>query len=200
MRLAVFTFSLQGAMWILGGHHAKGAPEGWLLIEAFCNAAGMGLGFWILYMALEPFARRRWPEMLISWTRAISGSWRDPLVGRDILIGAAAGTATEPSPGPDPGSASDEARHPRADAPRLRRRGAGQPGPRRGVAHLDPVEYSTFWVLGIVFLLVLTRALVRSGWLAGVVVTLISATTISRGPGQAISFGSPSCRSASSSP
>ena len=44
-------------------------------------------------IALEPFARRRWPEMLISWSRAVSGRWRDPLVGRDLLIGAVVGTA-----------------------------------------------------------------------------------------------------------
>jgi hypothetical protein len=33
------------------------------------------------------------PELLTSWTRLIAGNWRDPLVGRDVLIGvlAAAG-------------------------------------------------------------------------------------------------------------
>jgi len=187
MRLAVLTFSLQGAMWILGGHHAKGAPEGWLLIEAFCNAAGMGLGFWILYMALEPFARRRWPEMLISWTRALSGSWRDPLVGRDILIGAAAGTATSLLLGPIRVLLPMKLGIP---GPMPHDFDAGAPvNPARAVAWLlSPVEYSMFWVLGIVFLLVLTRALVRSGPLAGVVVTLISAATILGGSGQAVSF------------
>jgi serine/threonine protein kinase len=47
--------------------------------------------FWILYMAIEPFVRRRWPQVLVSWTRLFSGDWRDPLVARDVLIGSAFG-------------------------------------------------------------------------------------------------------------
>jgi serine/threonine-protein kinase len=42
-------------------------------------------------MALEPWVRRFWPEVLITWTRLWQGQWRDPLVGRDVLIGAVAG-------------------------------------------------------------------------------------------------------------
>jgi hypothetical protein len=47
----------------------------------------------VLYTALEPYARRRWPHMLISWKRLLGGGVRDPLVGRDVLTGAAAGVA-----------------------------------------------------------------------------------------------------------
>jgi len=47
---------------------------------------------WLLYMAFEPYVRRFWPTLLIGWTRLLSGHVRDPLVGRDILVGAAAGT------------------------------------------------------------------------------------------------------------
>jgi serine/threonine-protein kinase len=46
----------------------------------------------LLYIALEPFVRRRWPQRIISWSRLLRGDLRDPLVGRDILIGTAAGT------------------------------------------------------------------------------------------------------------
>jgi len=35
--------------------------------------------------------RRRWPNALISWNRALAGNLRDPLVGRDLLVGALAG-------------------------------------------------------------------------------------------------------------
>jgi hypothetical protein len=38
--------------------------------------------------ALEPYLRRRWPERIISWNRLLAGEFRDPLVGRDILIGS----------------------------------------------------------------------------------------------------------------
>jgi len=40
-----------------------------------------------LYLALEPYVRRRDPHTLISWSRLLAGQWRDPLVGRDLLIG-----------------------------------------------------------------------------------------------------------------
>jgi serine/threonine-protein kinase len=49
---------------------------------------------WVLYIALEPYVRRLWPGTLVSWTRLLMGRLRDPLVGRDILLGglAAAGS------------------------------------------------------------------------------------------------------------
>jgi len=49
---------------------------------------------WLTYMALEPFARRRWPDLLISWTRLLSGRLQDPLVGRDLLFGTLAGCSS----------------------------------------------------------------------------------------------------------
>jgi hypothetical protein len=49
---------------------------------------------WLLYVALEPYTRRRWPQALISWKRLQTGRLQDPLVGRDVLIGAAAGAAS----------------------------------------------------------------------------------------------------------
>jgi serine/threonine-protein kinase len=45
-------------------------------------------------VALEPYTRRRWPQALISWKRLLSGQFRDPLVGRDVLIGTAAGAVS----------------------------------------------------------------------------------------------------------
>jgi serine/threonine-protein kinase len=36
--------------------------------------------------------RRRWPERIISWNRLLAGDFRDPLVGRDLLIGAVFGS------------------------------------------------------------------------------------------------------------
>ncbi len=43
------------------------------------------------YIALEPFARRWWSELLISWNRLLAGDFRDPMVGRDILVGGVFG-------------------------------------------------------------------------------------------------------------
>jgi serine/threonine-protein kinase len=46
---------------------------------------------WVLYMALEPYLRRRLPQSLISWTRLLAGDVRDPLVAGHILAGTALG-------------------------------------------------------------------------------------------------------------
>jgi eukaryotic-like serine/threonine-protein kinase len=70
----------------------------WLGVE--WNRVSLMLGFalytattfWLLYMAFEPYVRRFWPQLLIGWTRLLSGHVRDPLVGRDILVGVAGGT------------------------------------------------------------------------------------------------------------
>ena len=48
---------------------------------------------WIFYVALEPYLRRRWPHRIVSWARLIAGRWKDPLVGRDLLVGLSVGSA-----------------------------------------------------------------------------------------------------------
>ncbi len=41
--------------------------------------------------ALEPYVRRHWPRTLVSWSLALQGRLREPVVGRDILFGLALG-------------------------------------------------------------------------------------------------------------
>jgi serine/threonine-protein kinase len=52
-----------------------------------------GALMWLAYVALEPHLRRVWPDMMIGWSRLLLGRFRDPLVGRDVLIGVLAGVA-----------------------------------------------------------------------------------------------------------
>src|SRR5262245_35353667 len=52
-----------------------------------------GLFIWLFYLAVEPYVRRLWPNTLIAWSRVLEGRFRDPLVGRHILLGAIAGLA-----------------------------------------------------------------------------------------------------------
>jgi serine/threonine-protein kinase len=89
-RLAAFVLILLSLQWILGEHHVATLWELGLFLSSagtsLLNAALLG----VVYLAFEPFVRRRWPNILVSWTRLISGDWRDPLVGRDILAGCAA--------------------------------------------------------------------------------------------------------------
>ena len=65
-------------------------------LDRFFMAIGFALFQWgvlfAVYLAVEPFVRRLWPTALISWSRVTTGQWRrDPLVGRDLLIGILAG-------------------------------------------------------------------------------------------------------------
>jgi Protein kinase domain len=48
---------------------------------------------WLVYMAIEPYVRKYSADILMSWSRLLSGRIRDPRVGRDILVGIAAGLA-----------------------------------------------------------------------------------------------------------
>jgi serine/threonine-protein kinase len=45
----------------------------------------------LLYLALEPLVRRRWPWRIVGWNRVLEGRFRDPLVGRDLLVGVLGG-------------------------------------------------------------------------------------------------------------
>jgi predicted Ser/Thr protein kinase len=48
---------------------------------------------WLGYMAVEPYARQSWPRLMVSWQRLLNGRLRDPLLGRDVLLGIVAGSA-----------------------------------------------------------------------------------------------------------
>jgi hypothetical protein len=89
--MAAFALACRLLYALLRYGHA-GSPFGaWQL---FAHAAGGALfdaaAVWILYVALEPYVRRRWPEALVSWNRLLSGRFNDPLIGRDVLIAALA--------------------------------------------------------------------------------------------------------------
>lgn len=91
-RVAAFIFLAEFLGWALSAHFAPAASEEYGAFIGGCGEALYVAGFmWVLYMAAEPYARRRWPEMLISWTRVLSGSVYNARVGRDLLFGALGG-------------------------------------------------------------------------------------------------------------
>ncbi|MFN0150257.1 MAG: serine/threonine-protein kinase [bacterium] len=63
----------------------------WMNGFAFGHSLMHAVVMWFAYVALEPYVRRLWPRLLVSWARLVSGRPRDPLVGRDLLIGGVAG-------------------------------------------------------------------------------------------------------------
>jgi len=88
-RLAAFTFVLVMMSWLFTAHHVL-APFETLIIVTAISWAGFAAGaMWCLYMAIEPYARRRWPDSLISWTRVQQGRLRNPLVASHALAGLA---------------------------------------------------------------------------------------------------------------
>lgn len=72
-------------------HSASLHVERVMLMDMFGIMSFWGLTLLVVYLAVEPYMRRRWPERLSSWNRALSGRLRDPLVGRDVLVGVLAG-------------------------------------------------------------------------------------------------------------
>jgi serine/threonine protein kinase len=90
--LAAFLFVLTMVTWLLGTHHVpRLTGEFNTFIAALAFSVMVGGLLWLVYVALEPFLRRRWPTRTIAWNRLLAGDWRDPLVGRDLLIGATFG-------------------------------------------------------------------------------------------------------------
>jgi hypothetical protein len=87
LRLAVAVFVLRMLHWALSGHHTASLSELYLAAVAISGALTLAVLFWGGYVALEPYVRRFWPESIVSWSRLLSGRLRDPLVGRDILVG-----------------------------------------------------------------------------------------------------------------
>jgi len=45
----------------------------------------------VFYLGFEPHVRRNWPDTLVAWTAAVLGHFRNPAVGRALLLGAVAG-------------------------------------------------------------------------------------------------------------
>ena len=91
LRLAIVMFLLEMALFLCRAHFATFGDTVGLTILAISTALFLSGAMWVLYMAIEPWVRRQWPKSLVSWTRLLAGGWRDPVVGRDILLGVALG-------------------------------------------------------------------------------------------------------------
>lgn len=92
-RVAIFLFALRMFYWVIAKHHVADTEEFMLLLTGLQSALFWACFVGLMYLALEPYLRRRWPERVISWSRLLAGDFRDPLVGRDILVGALLGSA-----------------------------------------------------------------------------------------------------------
>jgi serine/threonine-protein kinase len=172
-RLANFLFLVVLAMWALLAHHLASMGEFGTIVLALAWAFLISTFARQLYFGLEPFVRRRDPHTLIGWARLISGKIRDPLVGRDVLIGVAYGVLLGAF------ESSDNILLPLL---------GGLP-PRPGTLLMESLLgvritlgsiFAGTWVyvlfsLGIFFLLFLLRLLVKKDWIAAIVVVFLGA-------------------------
>lgn len=91
-KLAIFVFGVAAMGGVIGAHHVPSLSEEFdmvVLIIAYSLVPAALI--WLMYIALEPYVRRRWPRLVISWTRLMAGNFQDPMVGRDLLIGGLLG-------------------------------------------------------------------------------------------------------------
>ena len=90
-RVAGFFFATGVAGWALIAAHVPTMWEMYLLVMGLSFAAFVAGFGGLLYLAVEPFVRRYWPDALISLMRLIGGRFRDPLVASHLLVGISVG-------------------------------------------------------------------------------------------------------------
>jgi serine/threonine-protein kinase len=80
---------------VLWAHHVGSLAEVGVVARMLADATSFSVVVWLFYVALEPWVRRYWPQSLIVWSRALAGRWRDPVLGRDVLIGMVVGVGID---------------------------------------------------------------------------------------------------------
>ena len=104
-RLAGFMLVCTLTAELLRSHHVPTGIEVGVILFALRDALIEPALVWLVYVAFEPYLRRYVPNILIGWSRLLEGRWRDPLVGGNLLAGAAVGmgmgliVAADPGPG-----------------------------------------------------------------------------------------------------
>jgi serine/threonine-protein kinase len=122
---------------------------------------------WALYVALEPWVRRKWPRTIVSWTRFTSRGSSDPLVGRDLLYGIGLAAFL------NLGAAVATALHGHSHQPVFPPLNALL-GVRAEVAGVIlAIPNAIFSALFLFFVLFLLRLLLRKDWIAGAGFVLI---------------------------
>jgi hypothetical protein len=168
--------------WQRLGSLARTTSQLWLNLCSF-PSLGLGLlwsGFlWVLYIAMEPYVRRRWPATLVSWSRLLAGGFRDPLVGRDVLAGCLWGAFVAVLNGLS-WFVSSWLGH----APLRPLSGPAWQflGARSIIADISNNSvFAVFVSLAILFILFLFRALLRKEWVASLVWVLFLTAFLSVG-------------------
>jgi serine/threonine-protein kinase len=170
LRLAVFVFWVQMALWLCRGHFTASIGTFGMFLLAVCTSVFAAVVVWGVYIAIEPYVRRRWPQTLIGWSAVLTGRFRDAVVGRDVLIGVLAGVGFAAVAG----MVNLVFHHP-GDAP-IRVTPEALLGLRSALGMgVAPIPGAVRNCLLFLFLLFLLRALFRNVWVAAAVFGLIFA-------------------------
>jgi len=169
-RLATATLIVTLIYGVLQTTHVTTAYELGIMVMVLSWALFFGVLVWVLYLALEPSVRRRWPHALIASGKVLSGRFRDPLVGRDALIGSAAGVLMGILLA--------------GVTPVTRLLGGVLPAPRSDLAPVSGLRFvlaspfmnvvdAVFWSFVATFLIFALRMVLRKDWLAVATIALI---------------------------
>ncbi|HEV3329727.1 MAG TPA: serine/threonine-protein kinase [Bryobacteraceae bacterium] len=71
-RLAAVVLAAHAVLYLVM-HHAPNFSEFLLFLEFLVLGLAWACFLWVLYIALEPYVRRRWPATLVSWSRLLAG-------------------------------------------------------------------------------------------------------------------------------
>jgi len=93
LRIAIAQFCFALIAWIGSVHPVPNWTMFGLLQASVARCLFSGALIWVLYLALEPAVRARWPHSMVTWNRLLAGRWLDPQVGAHLLLGAVAGCA-----------------------------------------------------------------------------------------------------------
>jgi len=187
-RLAAVVLAAEAASYLVT-HHVPNFSEFAFFLEFLVLGLAWSCFLWALYIALEPYVRRRWPATLVSWSRLLAGGLRDPLVGRDVLVGCLVGAFASVLGRFEwfvPSWLGDSPPQPQS-GPLLQFLGA-----RTIIAGISgKLIVSLFAALAFLFVLFFFRALLRKEWAAAAaVVLLLSGLAAARSQYPAITFGS----------
>jgi serine/threonine-protein kinase len=168
-RITLILFASGVASWALVASHVPTSFELYLLVMGL-SWAGFQAGFvGLLYLAVEPYVRRNWPDALISWVRIVGGRFRDPLVASHVLAGVCAGLVFVLL-----GAATIWATK---DLLTSRSIGVSLSGVRFLVGILlGDLNLSAFAVTAAILVLVLLRSLVRRTWVADALFVVLMAS------------------------
>ncbi|MGD0125624.1 MAG: serine/threonine-protein kinase [Terriglobia bacterium] len=91
LRLGVAVFVIEVAIWVCRYHFIPTLAVFGRFVLAVSTGLFLSGTIGMLYLALEPYVRRHWPQAVVSWSRLTTGRVRDPLVARDVLWGVVLG-------------------------------------------------------------------------------------------------------------